>query len=197
MSQLHVNHGLGFGALVNWSPTSGGRGHNFILNVAKWLTSPTLPPLQSRGEVAQLRRRFAAHIKLCTPTETQGTVRISTGCCCSHSAEVEINHRHAQLLINYAGNVSWYTHSMWKSSCSIDVTNFPFDEQTCQLLFGSWTHTSQELNLDFAIAVSRSTRFFFVFVPGSNASVIRGRVTGLKSTLHFGIKYPKHTTKDF
>ena len=70
------------------------------------------------------------------------------------SAEVDINHRHAQLVINYAGNVSWYTHSMWKSSCSIDVTNFPFDDQTCSLLFGSWTHSSQELNLDFAIPVS-------------------------------------------
>lgn len=27
-----------------------------------------------------------------------------------------------------------------RSSCSIDVTNFPFDRQSCNLYFGSWTH---------------------------------------------------------
>lgn len=34
-----------------------------------------------------------------------------------------------------------------KSTCKIDVTWFPFDEQKCLLSFGSWSRSSQELRL--------------------------------------------------
>ncbi len=73
--------------------------------------------------------------------------------CIVFSAEVEVNHRHSQVIITHAGNVSWNTHSIFRSSCSIDVTNFPFDRQDCHLWFGSWTHNSQEIMLNFAFPV--------------------------------------------
>lgn len=34
-----------------------------------------------------------------------------------------------------------------KSTCKIDVTWFPFDEQKCVLTFGSWSFSSKELRL--------------------------------------------------
>uniref|UniRef100_A0A915ES25 Neurotransmitter-gated ion-channel ligand-binding domain-containing protein n=1 Tax=Ditylenchus dipsaci TaxID=166011 RepID=A0A915ES25_9BILA len=33
--------------------------------------------------------------------------------------------------------------------CIIDVEYFPFDEQTCHLIFGSWTYNENEIKLEF------------------------------------------------
>ena len=34
-----------------------------------------------------------------------------------------------------------------KSTCKFAVKYFPFDEQKCELEFGSWTHSGAQLNL--------------------------------------------------
>ena len=33
-----------------------------------------------------------------------------------------------------------YITGIFKSSCQIDITWFPFDDQDCKLKFGSWTY---------------------------------------------------------
>ena len=33
-----------------------------------------------------------------------------------------------------------------QSTCSIDVTYFPFDEQKCTMKFGSWTYNKDEVS---------------------------------------------------
>lgn len=43
------------------------------------------------------------------------------------------------VVINYKGEMLWVPPAIYKSSCIIDVEFFPFDEQTCHLIFGSWT----------------------------------------------------------
>ena len=58
--------------------------------------------------------------------------------------------RDALVVVLADGTVSWYPHTIFRSSCSIDVTNFPFDRQYCHMWFGSWTHNSQELDLSMA-----------------------------------------------
>jgi nicotinic acetylcholine receptor, invertebrate len=42
-----------------------------------------------------------------------------------------------QMMINKDGNVTWLSTAIFKSSCSLDVYKFPFDEQNCSLLFGN------------------------------------------------------------
>ena len=36
---------------------------------------------------------------------------------------------------------------IFKSTCKIDITWFPFDEQNCSLKFGTWTHDGFKINL--------------------------------------------------
>ena len=45
--------------------------------------------------------------------------------------------------------ISYYlsncNHGAFQSSCTIDVTYFPFDQQTCIMKFGSWTFTGDQV----------------------------------------------------
>ena len=47
--------------------------------------------------------------------------------------------------VYFDGRVNWQPPASFKSSCSIDVKYFPFDEQFCQLEFGSWTYDANEV----------------------------------------------------
>ncbi|XP_066492133.1 neuronal acetylcholine receptor subunit alpha-3 [Tiliqua scincoides] len=50
-------------------------------------------------------------------------------------------------LLNYTGNVTWMPPAIFKSSCKIDVTYFPFDYQNCTMKFGSWSYEKDEIDL--------------------------------------------------
>lgn len=43
----------------------------------------------------------------------------------------------------------WIPPSIFKSTCPIDITHFPFDIQNCTLKFGSWTYDGWKLDLIF------------------------------------------------
>ena len=44
-------------------------------------------------------------------------------------------------------NIVWIPPAIYKSSCTIDVTFFPFDEQICEMRFGSWTFDATQVRL--------------------------------------------------
>ncbi len=58
-------------------------------------------------------------------------------------------HRDAYAVVSSDGNVLWIPQAIFKSSCVIDITHFPFDEQTCFLKFGSWTYDGFKLDISF------------------------------------------------
>ena len=60
-------------------------------------------------------------------------------------ADPQSEFRDVLAVVSPDGSVNWVPHQIFKSSCSLDVTNFPFDNQNCHMWFGSWTHTRSEV----------------------------------------------------
>ncbi|XP_033096434.1 neuronal acetylcholine receptor subunit alpha-7-like isoform X2 [Anneissia japonica] len=54
---------------------------------------------------------------------------------------------HSNVVVSSTGCCEWIPPGIFKSACSIDVTNFPWDNQTCKLKFGSWTYDGGRINL--------------------------------------------------
>jgi len=52
-----------------------------------------------------------------------------------------------KIRVSFDGTAVWYTGGNIKTSCSPDMTYFPFDVQTCYLLFAAWGYMASEVNL--------------------------------------------------
>uniref|UniRef100_A0A8D2IRH3 Cholinergic receptor nicotinic beta 3 subunit n=2 Tax=Varanus komodoensis TaxID=61221 RepID=A0A8D2IRH3_VARKO len=50
-------------------------------------------------------------------------------------------------IVKYNGIVVWTPPASYKSSCTMDVTFFPFDRQNCSMKFGSWTYDGSMVDL--------------------------------------------------
>ena len=46
----------------------------------------------------------------------------------------------SRAMVRHDGNVFWPPPAKLRSSCKIDITHFPFDDQRCSMKFGSWTY---------------------------------------------------------
>jgi len=46
-------------------------------------------------------------------------------------------------VLRYDGYTEWFAPTEIHSICKIDISYFPFDEQKCPLIFGSWTYTGE------------------------------------------------------
>ena len=43
-------------------------------------------------------------------------------------------------IVFHDGQVNYSPHIPLSTSCSVDLKDFPFDQHTCELKFGSWTY---------------------------------------------------------
>lgn len=50
-------------------------------------------------------------------------------------------------MVKYDGTIAWTPPANYKSSCTIDVTFFPFDLQNCSMKFGSWTYDGSQVDI--------------------------------------------------
>ena len=57
--------------------------------------------------------------------------------------------REANAIVTYDGTVLWISRAIFRSSCAIDVTHFPFDEQNCSLIFRSWAYDGFKMDVSF------------------------------------------------
>ena len=51
-------------------------------------------------------------------------------------------------VVMHDGSVTWIPPAIYKSTCVIDITHFPFDIQKCKLKFGSWTYDGWKLDIN-------------------------------------------------
>ncbi|XP_040481328.1 neuronal acetylcholine receptor subunit alpha-9 isoform X2 [Ursus maritimus] len=51
------------------------------------------------------------------------------------------------VVLRYDGLITWDAPAITKSSCVVDVTYFPFDNQRCNLTFGSWTYNGNQVDI--------------------------------------------------
>ncbi|XP_066431020.1 neuronal acetylcholine receptor subunit beta-3 isoform X2 [Eleutherodactylus coqui] len=88
-------------------------------------------------------------------------------------------------IIKYDGTVTWTPPASYKSSCTMDVTFFPFDRQNCSMKFGSWTYDGNMVDL-ILIDTNVDRKDFF-----DNGEWDILNATGLKGMRNDGIySYP-------
>jgi len=73
-------------------------------------------------------------------------------CRCSADGKYEVSYKPNVVIFNH-GEVLWIPPAIYKSSCTIDVQYFPFDQQECKMKFGSWTFNGDQ------VSHSRTRRF--------------------------------------
>ena len=52
------------------------------------------------------------------------------------------------VVVSSDGSIVWIPCYMITSTCKMDTTWFPFDDQKCDLKFGSWTYSGLSLNIE-------------------------------------------------
>ena len=52
-----------------------------------------------------------------------------------------------KLVLRSNSKVVWIPYVVYRSSCIINMENFPFDQQNCSLKCGSWAHSAGEVDL--------------------------------------------------
>ena len=50
-------------------------------------------------------------------------------------------------IISPDGTVLWLFPALIKTSCTLNVKYFPFDTQNCDIVFISWTHSGEQVDI--------------------------------------------------
>ncbi|XP_052796704.1 neuronal acetylcholine receptor subunit alpha-10-like isoform X2 [Mya arenaria] len=53
----------------------------------------------------------------------------------------------SKAMVHHSGVVFWPPPAKFRSSCKIDITYFPFDDQLCKMKFGSWTYDGFQVDV--------------------------------------------------
>ncbi|GIY02769.1 neuronal acetylcholine receptor subunit alpha-7 [Caerostris darwini] len=57
---------------------------------------------------------------------------------------------HTNVVVRNNGSCTYIPPGIFKSTCKIDITWFPFDDQRCKMKFGSWTYDGNHIDLQLS-----------------------------------------------
>ncbi|CAL1283241.1 unnamed protein product [Larinioides sclopetarius] len=57
---------------------------------------------------------------------------------------------HTNVVVRSNGSCTYIPPGIFKSTCKIDITWFPFDDQRCKMKFGSWTYDGNQIDLQLS-----------------------------------------------
>ena len=63
------------------------------------------------------------------------------------SADADLKQTHVSLQVKHTGSVFYAPHAVYKSGCLVDLTNYPYDIQSCDLWIQSASRYSWDLEL--------------------------------------------------
>ena len=55
------------------------------------------------------------------------------------------------VVVTNEGGCTYIPPGIFKSTCKIDITWFPFDDQECEMKFGSWTYDGFKVGQEYLI----------------------------------------------
>jgi hypothetical protein len=61
------------------------------------------------------------------------------------------------VVLTSEGGCTYIPPGIFKSTCKIDITWFPFDDQDCEMKFGSWTYDGGKVSMFSRIARKKNT----------------------------------------
>lgn len=64
-----------------------------------------------------------------------------------------------RVLLRHDGMLHWEPGGIFKTTCDIDITYFPFDRQQCPLLIGAYSYVSSKMNITNASNVIHTQDF--------------------------------------
>uniref|UniRef100_A0A669Q0V6 Cholinergic receptor nicotinic gamma subunit n=1 Tax=Phasianus colchicus TaxID=9054 RepID=A0A669Q0V6_PHACC len=69
---------------------------------------------------------------------------------------------YTNVLVYPDGSIYWLPPAIYRSSCSIHVTYFPFDWQNCTMVFQSQTYSANEINLLLTVEEGQTIEWIFI-----------------------------------
>jgi len=73
------------------------------------------------------------------------------------------------VIITYYGHCKWQPRfELSAAHCTVDVTWFPFDTQSCELIFESWMLSDEQLN----VTILRSINIYKYYLPSDEWELI-------------------------
>ena len=67
--------------------------------------------------------------------------------CLSSADKIYGDYREFRAVLTSGGTLRWEPGGVFRTMCEIDITYFPFDEQSCALVFGAWSYHTTKMNL--------------------------------------------------
>lgn len=81
-------------------------------------------------------------------------------CCMQFSADEGFDGTyHTNIVVKHNGSCLYVPPGIFKSTCKIDITWFPFDDQHCDMKFGSWTYDGNQVKLCVCVTYNYSYSF--------------------------------------